>query len=156
FVFLCATSKASELCDKIEAAIQDEWLRVARIVKAYLASRLQSGSTMNDLFEHQISDYWQFSHVASRLASLEDQDALGEVLAKGKWQTEAETITAFAKVYRQKGQATARLYGATHSLIQSLLAASKFKPTRIRKSQHGEKCPLCGEHEVLHDFKQAG
>lgn len=156
FVFLCATSKVDALCVQIEETIQEEWLRVARLVKTFLAGRLDSGSAMDELFEHQISDYWQFSYAASRLANLNDQAVLGEVLAKEKWQPEHAAVTTFAKIYGQKGQAVARMYGATHSLIQSLLAASKFKPARIRKAQHGEKCPLCGEHEVLHDFSQPG
>ncbi|MDR3178044.1 MAG: type III-B CRISPR-associated protein Cas10/Cmr2 [Campylobacteraceae bacterium] len=39
-------------------------------------------------------------------------------------------------------------YQETHSKAQSLLAAIKFKPRKIRKSQTGEKCPLCGENSV--------
>ncbi|MDR3631417.1 MAG: type III-B CRISPR-associated protein Cas10/Cmr2 [Desulfocapsaceae bacterium] len=156
FVFLSATSHAEELCRSCENAMQLEWLRVARIVKDYLATRMQTGPTMNDLFEHQISDYWQFGHASCRLVSLNDKDALRQVLAESKWQAEENTVAAFAKMYGQSGMAVARLYGATHSLVQSLLAATKYKPTRIRKPQNGEKCPLCGEHEVLHDFSQTG
>lgn len=46
------------------------------------------------------------------------------------------------------------LYGATHSLVQGVLAAGKNKPdfSIAKRAQEGEKCPLCGEHEVLHNF----
>ncbi|MDR2798637.1 MAG: type III-B CRISPR-associated protein Cas10/Cmr2 [Treponema sp.] len=39
-------------------------------------------------------------------------------------------------------------YPKTHSRLQGLLAAAKLKPSRIRKPQQGEKCPLCGENQV--------
>ncbi|MDR3347447.1 MAG: type III-B CRISPR-associated protein Cas10/Cmr2 [Helicobacteraceae bacterium] len=39
-------------------------------------------------------------------------------------------------------------YEKAHSNAQKLLAAIKLKPRKIRKSQKGEKCPLCGENSV--------
>jgi CRISPR-associated protein Cmr2 len=44
-------------------------------------------------------------------------------------------------------------YPKTHSKLQGLLAATKLKPNRIRKSQAGEKCPLCGENQVWRELK---
>jgi CRISPR-associated protein Cmr2 len=111
---------------------------------------------MADLFEHQVDDYWQFSHAACRLTGLDDRSALDAFLPRQKWQDEFETIAAFASGYGQSGRAVARLYGTAHTLVQSVLAAAKLKPTRVRRPQQGEKCPLCGEHEVLHDFSRAG
>jgi CRISPR-associated protein Cmr2 len=156
FAFLCPTFQAGDICHRLESEVHNEWLRLARTVKDYMGTRLQCGPAMNDLFEHQIADYWQFSHAACRLPGPGDQEALAQAQENRKWQNEYETITAFARGYGQSGKAVARLYGAAHSLIQSLLAASKLKPNHIRKPQQGEKCPLCGEHEVLHDFTGAG
>ena len=156
FVFLCPASQVEELCRRLEETVQHEWLRLARLVKDYLADRYAGGGAMADLFEHQVGDYWQFSHAACRLAGLDDRAALDALLPRQKWQDEHETIAAFAKGYGQSGRAVARLYGASHTLMQSVLAAAKLKPTRVRRPQQGEKCPLCGEHEVLHDFSRAG
>ena len=39
-------------------------------------------------------------------------------------------------------------YVDAHALAQKLLAACKLKPSKIRKSQNGEKCPLCGEYSA--------
>ncbi|MDR2080639.1 MAG: type III-B CRISPR-associated protein Cas10/Cmr2 [Campylobacteraceae bacterium] len=39
-------------------------------------------------------------------------------------------------------------YKQAHSKVQKLLAAIKLKPRKIRKSQTGKKCPLCGENSV--------
>ncbi|WP_028317843.1 type III-B CRISPR-associated protein Cas10/Cmr2 [Desulfobulbus elongatus] len=156
FVFLCPTSQVGDICRRLEEAIQQEWLRQARLVKGHLVKQHGGGATLAELFEHQIADYWQFNHAASRLAGLDDREPLASLLHQEKWQDEYQTIAAFAKPYGQTGATLARLYGTSHTLVQSVLAAAKLKPTRIRRPQQGEKCPLCGEHEVLHDFSQAG
>lgn len=155
-VFLAPASQAGAICRRLEETIQQEWLRQSRLVKEQLVKRHGGGATMAALFEHQIADYWQFNHAASRLAGLDDRDALASILHQEKWRDEYETIADFAKPYKQTGAALVRLYGASHTLVQSVLAAAKLKPTRIRQPQQGEKCPLCGEHEVLHDFNRAG
>lgn len=158
FVFLAPAEKAGAICQEIAESVQKEWLRVARLVKDFLVKRHDAGATLQALFEHQIADYWQFNHAACRLAGLDDEDkaALEALLVPQKWLEERKTIASFAGVYGQNGEASARLYGATHTLAQSLLAAAKMKPAHLRKAQQGEKCPLCGEHEVLHDFAQTG
>jgi CRISPR-associated protein Cmr2 len=58
---------------------------------------------------------------------------------------------ASAKLNRK----TDNYYAETHSLIQKLLAAAKLRPTKIRKSQNGEKCPLCGEYSVAGEFEKS-
>jgi CRISPR-associated protein Cmr2 len=46
--------------------------------------------------------------------------------------------------YQNEGE-----YQTAHSKAQKLLAATKLKPRKIRKSQKGAKCPLCGENSIL-------
>jgi len=53
FVFLCPNSRTGDLCRRIEETVQREWLRLARLVKDYLADRYAGGSVMAELFEHQ-------------------------------------------------------------------------------------------------------
>jgi len=156
FVFLCASAEVEQLCKEATEAVQQEWLRLGRMVKQYLAATYKTGAVLDTLFEHQISDYWQYSHATCKLAWLDDEKALADILAPEKYKAEADIIRAFASSYGQSGIAVARLYAASHSLVQSLLASAKLKPVRIRKPQAGEKCPLCGEHEVLHDFAYSG
>lgn len=154
FVFLCATSEVKEISTSIQDAIQVEWQRISGKVSALLKKTLNAGETFTNLFNHQISDYWQYSWASAKLLELGDVKTLGTVLHPEKWKKEADTIREFAKAFTNCDK-TARLYGATHSLVQSLLASAKLKPNRIRKAQKGEKCPLCGEHEVLHDYADA-
>lgn len=146
FVFIVPTSTAQEICTAAEAAVQAEWLRIAGLVKDFIGN----GGRIDRLFEHQISDYWQYSFAAAKLPGIDEKEKLAALLHREKWEHEAGTIDAFSRIYGTSGQLSARLYAAAHSLIQGVLASAKLKPTRVRKPQHGEKCPLCGEHEVLH------
>jgi len=152
FVFLSATSEVEAISERIKKKIQEEWEHIARIVR----DKLCSDEYFRGLFNYQISDYWQYSWVSSKLIGFNEESVLGEIIPKVKWEEESKTIHLFADVYRDTGNLTARLYGATHMLIQTLLASSKMIPVSIRKSQKGEKCILCGGHEVLHNFKESG
>jgi len=156
FVFIVPTARAGEICLSVEEAIQAEWLRVAGLVRDFLAPSGKDGAFVRSLFDHQISDYWQFSFASVRLQGLNDTEDLSALLHYSKWQKEREMVEAFSAPYGDNARRVARLYVATHTAAQTLLAASKLKPHRVRKAQQGEKCPLCGEHEVVHDFSQAG
>lgn len=151
FVFIAPTSHVAELCSSVRDAIQQEWLRIS----GFVADLIGSGGVAQGIFQYQVSDYWQYAHATAKLPRIADRDALGKVLHPRKWRHEADTAEAFASLYGETGRLTARLYAATHSLVQSVLAASKQKPTRVRNPHYGEKCPLCGEHEVLHDMGNA-
>lgn len=156
FVFLTATTRAEEIFQGVEQAVQAEWLRLAGMVRNFLVPRGKPGDVVCKLFDHQVSDYWQFSFAALRLLGLEDGDGLSALLHPEKWRTEKETVQAFSEPYGDAARRMAKVYAATHSAVQSLLAATKLKPSRVRRPQYGEKCPLCGEHEVLHDFQRDG
>lgn len=154
FVYLCNTSSVEEFSRRIQNAVQEEWLRIAGAVRDRICSEMKAGEKFRSLYDNQISDYWQYSWVATKFVSFDEENLLEEILPKSKWKSESDTVHAFAEPYKSK--AAARLYGTTHSLVQSLLASSKLKSARLRKSQEGEKCPLCGEHEVLHDCADVG
>ena len=154
FVFTGPNSQMEQICQGIRDAIHKEWLHLALLVRDLLAPR-SDGRKMRELFDHQVSDYWQFRDASMRLVGLGDTQDLLTILHPDKWHDEQETVKDFSSVF-PSGDTFARLYSATHSAVQSLLASSKLKPEMPRKAQGGEKCPLCGEHEVLHDFVLAG
>lgn len=156
FVFICASSMAEEILKQVENAVQKEWLRIASKVCDFIGGQLNKNNHFVNLFNQQISDYWQYSWAASKLVRLNEDEKLRELLSTNKWKREAEVLKDFAKQYPNSGEKIARLYGSTHSLIQTVLAATKLVPNTIRKTQKNKKCPLCGEHEVLHNFDKAG
>jgi CRISPR-associated protein Cmr2 len=154
FVFICPKDAAADFCKNIEKSINEEWIRQADFVKDFIAKK--TGAKFDGLWKNQIDSYWKYSWSAIKIISLGDKETVAELLSKDKWEKEFETISAFAKAYGERGAQTARLYGASHSLVQGVLAAGKQKPSKLKDTQEGEKCPLCGEHEVLHDFENAG
>lgn len=156
FVFLCPKSRAGEVLRDLADHVRAEWMLLAKTVREYLSGLTGSGKAMETLFDHQVSDYWQFSWASARLAGHNDRDALRALIPAREWSVEAETVEDFSRAFGNTGVGVARLYGATHSLIQRVLASAKLKPERVRGAQQGEKCPLCGEHEVLHDFFNSG
>lgn len=155
FVFLCSSEAVDQVTAQIEERITGEWMRLAGLVRDELQKKSGDTGLMRALFDRQIADYWTLSWSSAELVRLDQTGDLHLLLDESKWNIEAETVAAFAKGF-PNGASAARLYGATHSLAQSLLAAQKSKPARIRHSEQGEKCPLCGEHEVLHSFQYQG
>lgn len=156
FVFICPRNNAESFCRQIQQAVQQEWLDTAHLVESYLARSLKDTESFSTLFSHQVKDFWQYNFASCRLAGLDDETALARVIAKEKWQNEADILKAFAHPFKQTGWNNARIYGGSHSLTQAAVAAAKQKPSRLRNPQYGEKCPLCGEHEVLHGFSGSG
>ena len=108
--------------------------------------------------DREVADFWKYSWAASRLVGLDEKEIIEKLLSEDKLKKEIDTVTQFSERKNEKHPMAsyAKLYGATHSLVQSVLAAGKTKSVRLRSPQSGEKCPLCGEHEVLHDFKYEG
>lgn len=153
FVFIVSPNQTKTICEKIKNTIQNEWIKIAGFVKDYLARYADDVKTFEKLFGTQIKDYWNYSYSSCDFVSVNDIETVKNLLPEAKWKTEYETVNAFKfnSIYD-----TSKLYGVTHSLVQGLLAAGKTKPTRIKQPQHGEKCPLCGEHEVLHSFENQG
>ncbi|MBF0469263.1 MAG: type III-B CRISPR-associated protein Cas10/Cmr2, partial [Desulfamplus sp.] len=64
-----------------------------------------------------------------------------------------QTIEDFAKynIYKKKDQPD-YVYPVTHSLVQTVMAASKGVPATTREAETGIKCPVCGEFEILHEI----
>jgi len=155
FVFICAQDDAELLCKKIQERIQNEWLHVSNIVKQFISEKTKSGEALSKLWDSEVETFWKYSWASSKLADLDDQNSMKELLSEDKWENEFNAVTEFSKATAD-GENNARLYDATHSLIQGVLAAGKMKPTTVKNIQYGKKCPLCGEHEILHDFAATG
>ena len=151
FVFICASSDVKEVCEKVKKSIQDKWIEIGEIVRGFIKNKTNSGDKLDSLWQNQVPDFWKFSYGSCKMLEVKDKDELSKILRKDKWDKEFKTI------YELAGDSSPiKMYGATHSLAQSVLAAGKTKPSKVKKTQEGEKCPLCGEHEVLHDFFNAG
>ena len=154
FVFISSKDETKNIYEEIKQEINKEWERIGEIVIKYISkkSNLNNIEKFKNLFNYQISDYWQYSYVSSPLLKITDHEKFSKLLNKNKYEKEQKTIEIFNKFFPNNINFKARLYSTTHTLIQSILAASKLKPNKIRNPQNGKKCPICGEHEVLNDF----
>ena len=159
FVFICNSRDVDVICKAIESKIDEEWKAAAGIVKEYVAKRTQSSGNkrFNFVWDNAIDKYWKYSWAAINFATINNKGELEKLLPKTKWENELEAMQKFDECFKtwntQSGYDVSNLYGTTHSLVQGLLAAGKNKPVfaNIRNTQNGEKCPLCGENEVLND-----
>lgn len=158
FVFLCNHKDAEETCKKIEERIDSKWKSTAGIVRNYL-ERFADNSRKTrfcEIWDNTVDKFWKYSWAATNFATVNNEPELESLLQKEKWLSELETMKEFNSCFKEENNVfpnydASNLYGATHSLAQGLLAAGKMKPTSFKNIQNGEKCPLCGEHEVLND-----
>lgn len=160
FVFLCNNQDVQEMCNLIESKIKKEWEQTSNIVKEYVIKITDSKDSeeFNRIWNNTITDYWKLSWAATNFATINNKSELEQLLPTKKWKNEFETMEKFNSCFDEKNKVfpnydASNLYGTSHSLVQGLLAAGKTKPTSIKPIQEGEKCPLCGEHEVLNNSK---
>ena len=162
FVFLCAESAVHDTCEKLSQTIQHTWETIAETVKRYVSNTVTNNNTppkdynsesFAKLWNTQIEDFWKYAWASAKVAELSDKDTLESLLSGKTVATEYDVLNDFSSGFQTK---TARLYASSHALVQSMLAAGKMKPEKVRRPQHGEKCPLCGEREVLHGFAYSG
>ena len=156
FVFICNHEDIEETCKLIEERIDSEWKSTAGIVKSYLSKFAEKDKdAFSKIWDNTVDKFWKYSWAATNFATVKNESELESLLQKEKWQNEFETMKAFDEKFKTESlypnYDASNLYGATHSLAQGLLAAGKMKPTSFKNIQKGEKCPLCGEHEVLND-----
>lgn len=162
FVFLCAESAVQETCTALAQAIELTWEKIAGLVKEYVSVSISekcsppkdyNRESFAALWDTQIEDFWKYSWASAKVAELSDKDTLQSLLSGTTVSTEYTVLSDFSAGFQIK---SGRLYASSHSLVQSMLAAGKMKPEKVRRPQHGEKCPLCGEREVLHGFAYSG
>lgn len=157
FVFLCNHKDIAEICKLIEERIDSEWKSTAEIVKSYLSKFAEKDKdAFSKIWDDTVDKFWKYSWAATNFATINNRTELLSLLQIDKWQNEYEAMEKFNSCFEDKNKVfsnydATNLYGATHSLAQGLLAAGKMKPTSFKHIQKKEKCPLCGEHEVLND-----
>ena len=161
FVFLCNNACVEPLCKTIQNAIDSEWKASAKIVEDYIAKKTGAldSKEYHAIWERSLDHYWKYSWAATNFATIQNESELKTLLPESKWKQELDTMREFEDSAKKNGSLVtnydvSNLYGTTHSLAQGLLAAGKTKPVleNVRHSQNGEKCPLCGENEVLNTF----
>lgn len=159
FVFICNKNDVKELCSEIEKAIDNEWKNTGNIVKKYLADKEKlsdSESSFSKIWDNSVDKFWKYSWASTNFVTINNKEEIETLLPDTKWKVEFDSMQKFSKYFADLGEnktsyEVSNLYGTSHSIVQGLLAAGKMKPSVIKPTQNGEKCPLCGEHEVLNN-----
>ncbi|ERP30776.1 type III-B CRISPR-associated protein Cas10/Cmr2 [Chitinivibrio alkaliphilus] len=147
FVFLAPAGTEREYTDLVQKRISREWECLADLILRFMKSP-QSGQYLDDIFYRQTNNYWTHNWGAVRLVDLTDRETVENSLFEPeKFKTVFETLQKFADKYSGKSV----VYPVTHSIAQTTLAITKTQPDIQRQPEPGEKCPVCGEFEVLHD-----
>ena len=157
FVCLLPAEKAEEILRAVKDAIQRQWGDLAGAVRDFIGGKAGAGSeggAYGALFDRQTRAFWQYHWGIVNLVRLSQKEHVVSLLEQTEsLRHEMECVAAFDADIRRNNNFNndPALYSTTHTLAQSALAASKYVPQTVRPDEPGEKCPMCGEREVLHE-----
>lgn len=153
FVFLAPYGQEEYYVSLIKENINQAWNHLSNLIKQFISKKsgTQLGEAFNQILTRQTENYWNLSWSSTRLLSTLDREDIETLFEKEKFSKVFDTIEAFAKQYSMSNIA----YQVTHSVAQTSLAVTKSRPQVFRQEEPGEKCPVCGEFEVLHDIEDA-
>ncbi|MBF0201036.1 MAG: type III-B CRISPR-associated protein Cas10/Cmr2 [Desulfamplus sp.] len=150
FLFLAPGGREASIAQGIEAGIRSRWKELSGVVLEWLEG--DDGGGVASIFHRQSDGYWQFNWSSANLVTLENQESMEVLFHKDKFREIFKTVEDFSASWSHARFA----YPVTHSLVQTVMAASKSVPTVTRTPEPGIKCPVCGEFEILHGGKNAG
>ena len=150
FVFLLPANQEKRVFEIIEEKINSKWQQLSGEVLALLKHKT-GGDHLDVIFNRQIRNFWDFQWAACNFLTINDLPSFSNLFGDDKLKNETEIIKAFIAQFKDANL----LYPHTHSLVQTLLAASKTNQSKIRQPEPGVKCLECGEFEVVHNMSDA-
>ena len=162
FLFLLPLNYTEEIGDSIKQHIINKWYELSELVFKKLQNELNwknnSLKNIQTIFHRQISHFWEMQWACTKLLSYNDREEIDLLLPASDFSKQFEFLECSHAIIEQKHykyQTTGMgaLYSVTHKLVQSALAVRKNIKTNFHSEENGQKCHLCGEFEVLHDFE---
>jgi CRISPR-associated protein Cmr2 len=159
FLFLVPFGQAQEIADEIKKAINERWSKLAGMTLEYLAEKKDldkdERNHLQKMFDRQTNDFWEYQWAAARLVDHADKGELARLLDQKAFSRQFAYFNAINPILEKKGYSKENssrgiLYSTSHHLVQSALAAEKFRRIARLNEEPGEKCQMCGEFEVLH------
>lgn len=164
--FLCVIprQKAEEIGEKIKAHIEKAWSDLEKQVFNYLKGKMREdlddagAKILRQMFDRQSDNFWEMQWACVNMLSRDTQKEMEELLPKSAYKEQWEVFKRFSGIIEKKGwnyqnTGVGTLYGASHNLAQSALAARKSRKIFSRPEEPGLKCHMCGEFEAAHDFE---
>ena len=178
FLFLVPLGMSSAIADEIKSHIRKEWVKLCMLGEKKLLSVLglsdlhkkrdgnqaenqnQKIDHIHAMFERQAHDFWDLTWSSTRILSKENRAEMGKFIPEKSYEKQFKVLEIFNEMIKDKPHydksGRGVLYSVTHSLTQSVLAASKTMKRVTRGEETGEKCHLCGEFEILHADRYTG
>ncbi|MBT3386893.1 MAG: type III-B CRISPR-associated protein Cas10/Cmr2 [Desulfobacula sp.] len=161
FLFLVPQSQAEDIGRLIKQHIKEEWIKLCNAGEGVIRDvlKLEKGRAddhIHSMFQRQTHDYWEFDWASVKMLSGEpgSRDEMVKFLPEGLYSDQSGVLEIFNEIIKDKTyydkSGKGVFYSVTHSLVQSILAASKTLKFSRRAEENGEKCHLCGEFEILH------
>jgi len=161
FVAVIPLNKYEEIQSNLKDRVNAKWKELYSSVRNFLFDALKDSADnysfnkkyIASLFDKQCSSYWDMQFSASKLVNKENINSLHELFEDDVYKKNKGVSEIFDKMLKNKDLNTNNygvFYEISHRIAQSALAAKKLKRVDNRQEELGEKCPLCGEFEVLH------
>jgi len=155
FLFLVPYNEVEAISVDIADKINSAWRDLYHFVEQYIAAIFNNeNGYISKIFRRQNENFWDIQWAAVKLLNKDDRQELKKLLPESKFENQYAVLEIFRKLEKLKlyyeMDDRGVLYSASHSLIQSALAAQKSKKIVTRAPENGEKCHLCGEFEVVH------
>lgn len=160
FVCLVPKGMEREIAQRIQGAIQGEWLALGQATLEQVEKLVGSDEYISSQFKRQMCSYWEYSWTATPLVAKQVKTAIAELLPEEGIKTLFDFVEDADKLLAKKninsGNGQGPLYGVSHRLAQTMLAAGKSYRTEQRDKEPGIKCDMFGEFEALHFQFQDG
>lgn len=161
FLFLVPKSQSGDIGRLIKEHIKKEWVKLCDNGERLVQNIVQTGDEtqknhIRKMFARQTHSYFEFDWACVKLVSneAESQKEIARFLPENLYMNQKKLLDIFndiikdKKYYDKSGKGI--FYSVTHSMVQSVLTASKSVKTSNRAEEKGEKCHSCGEFEILH------
>lgn len=164
FLFVVPKKHAETYGMEIKSQILSAWRNLKTDSFSFLQSKFktewsnESWINIQAILDRQIDHFWEMSWTCVSMLNREHFSEFQRLLPEAAYKQQMTLLQYFSKIiaekgYRYKNSGTGILYSTSHALGQSALAARKNIRACSRQPETGQKCHLCGEFEVLHDFK---
>jgi CRISPR-associated protein Cmr2 len=152
FVFLSPKGQEEVIAARIRGAVETAWAGLSDGVLQTIHHLLGEDAYVAEVFQRQLSSYWDFHWSACPLQAVSGMSGFQALLHEDVWKKPVAYCDATLSVADPARDDVSRgiLYGVTHSLIQSRLAAGKTYRTNRRPDEPGIKCRLHSDLEILH------
>jgi len=136
FLFLIPQSKANEIGSAIEECIKLKWIEFCNLNEKLLKNILKletesENKSLSSMFKRQAHNYWDFDWASVKLLSneKESRQEMEKYIPETLYKEQSGLLDIFNEIIKDKTyydkSGKGVFYSVTHSMVQSVLAASK-------------------------------